>query len=202
MDTSLESVLVTEELDRREARQPDYAAESRILIALTRGMATTSGIFRSLAEAAMTLCRAQSAGISLLQADGKSFRWPAIAGRWAAFAGGGTPRDFGPCGVVLDRDRALLFSHPERHFAYLASSAPSIDEALLVPFRVGGKAVGTIWAVSHEPGLRFDREDLRLLTDLSEFASAAYRTLLLLGAVDAVALRSLDGADDPLLASD
>ena len=48
---------------------------------------------------------------SILEPDGKRFYWPAIAGRWAEHLGGGTPRNFGPCGTVLDRNAVLLFSH-------------------------------------------------------------------------------------------
>jgi len=36
---------------------------------------------------------------------------------------------------------------------------PLVEEALLVPFYVRGKAVGTIWAVSHDPQRKFDAED-------------------------------------------
>ena len=57
-----------------------------------------------------------------------------MVGSWADYVGGGTPRDFGPCGAVLDRDRALLFAHPERDFPYLAAVGPGIEEALLIPF--------------------------------------------------------------------
>jgi hypothetical protein len=46
---------------------------------------------QKLAETALTLCRAQSAGISLLDEERKSFYWPAVAGpvglpRWRRHA--------------------------------------------------------------------------------------------------------------------
>jgi PAS domain S-box-containing protein len=49
----------------------------------------------------------------------------------------------------------------------------------LVPFYVGGKPRGTVWVVSHHTSKCFDAEDLRIMTNLSKFAAAAYQTLLL-----------------------
>ena len=89
----LRSVLSTSELDRRFSRPPDYAAENQALIGLAEQLAKSpTDILQKLAETAMTLCSAQSAGISLLEADGKRFFWPAVVGLWAEHVGGGTPR--------------------------------------------------------------------------------------------------------------
>jgi transcriptional regulator with GAF, ATPase, and Fis domain len=180
----LESVVSTRELSQRPARAPDYASENRALVALAEAMAASpDGILQKLADVALDLGCAQSAGLSLLEEDGKRFRWRAIAGQWASHLGGGTPRDFGPCGTVLDRRTAILFSHPERHFTYLAAVAPPMHEGLLIPFEVGGQMVGTIWIMSHDQSCRFDAEDLRVMTSLSKFAAAAYQTQLSLNAV-------------------
>ena len=46
------------------------------------------------------------------------------------------------------------------------------------------EALGTIWVVSHDETKRFDAEDLRVMTSLSKFASAAYQTLLSANARD------------------
>ena len=175
----LESVISTDELNRRPSHPPNHAEENRALIALARELATSpSSMLQKLAETALTLCRAHSAGISLLEEGRKRFQWKAIAGQWAAHLGGGTPRGFGPCGTVLDRDVALLFSHPERHFSYLADVTPCIDEGLLLPFYVDGEGVGTIWVIAHDQSVRFDSEDVRVMTSLASFASTAYQTLV------------------------
>ena len=89
----------------------------------------------------------------------KNFHWRAIAGEWRSQLGGGTPRNFGPCGTVLDRNTALLFSHPERDFPYFGEVKPLLEEGLLIPFYIDGEAVGTIWIVSHDASLalRFGR---------------------------------------------
>jgi two-component sensor histidine kinase len=179
----LKSVLSTAELSRRPSRSTDYAAENRALIALAQELATSPhDILRKLAETALAMCHAHSAGISILNDDKASFHWPAIVGKWASHQGGGTPRDYGPCGTVLDRNVALLFSHPERDFSYFAPVTPLIEEALLVPFYVDGKAVGTVWVIAHDHSRRFDAEDLRVMTSLGTFAAAAHQTLLFLNA--------------------
>jgi len=168
-------VFSTDELSRRPARPPDYAAENRALVALVEAMtAAPDDILQYLAETALDLCRADSAGLSLLDTERRRFRWAAVAGRWANHLGGGTPRDFGPCGTVLDRDAALLFSRPERHYQYLDFAKPYMEEGLLIPFYVGGQAVGTIWILAHEPSRKYDSEDLRVMTNLAHFAAAAY----------------------------
>jgi PAS domain S-box-containing protein len=113
----------------------------------------------------------------LLTKDDKRFYWAAIAGAWQPHIGGGTPRDFGPCGDVLDGKIPMLFTHWERRYPYLKSATPLAEEGLLVPFYVNGKSVGTIWAIAHNDCRKFDAEDLRLLESLGRFASAAYQAL-------------------------
>src|SRR5215475_941016 len=54
---------------------------------------------------------------------------------------------------------------------------PLVEECLLVPFYVGGKAAGTIWAILHTDRRRYDAEDERLMNTLGQFASLAYQTV-------------------------
>ena len=174
----LESIISTAQLSGRRTRAPNHVAENDGLIALAEKMATSpNDILQKLAETALQLCHAQTCGISLLESDGVRFYWPALAGVWASHVGSGMPRDFSPCGTVLDRNAAQLMSHPERHFAYFAAVTPWIEEVLLIPFYVGGKAVGTIWVIVHDKSHRFDTEDLRVMNNLGTFAAAAYQTL-------------------------
>jgi PAS domain S-box-containing protein len=192
------------ELSKRPSRPPDYAAENRAMAALARKMASSpESILQGLADAALTLCRADSAGVSLLEDfDQRSnFHWRAIAGRWAPHLGGGTPRNFGPCGVVLDRNIPLLFSHPEIDFPYFGEVQPLVEDALLIPFHVKGEAVGTIWVVSHVDDHRFDAEDLRVMTNLGNFAATAYQVFLsMTAAARIVAL--VDSSDDAIVSKD
>ena len=173
----LESILRTEELTRRAPRRPNYETENRGLASLVQALAQSADtILQVLAEKILEVLKADSAGISLLTEDGNSFYWPAIAGVWKPHIGRGTPRNFGPCGDVLDRNTPLLYQHLERRYTYFQPVAPPVEEALLIPFYVEGKAVGTIWALSHGER-RFDAEDLRQLESLGRFASAAYQAV-------------------------
>ena len=183
---SLESILFTEELHRRPWRSPDYERENRALVTLGRALADSPRtILQTLAETILDITQCDSAGLSLLTRDGKTpdvsgtrFYWPAIAGMWNPHVGGGTPRNFGPCGDVLDQNRTLLFRHFERRYPYLSPVIPAAEECLLVPFHVHGKAVGTIWAIMHSDRRKFDAEDDRVMASLGKFASSAYQVLV------------------------
>jgi C4-dicarboxylate-specific signal transduction histidine kinase len=174
----LESILCTEELHRRPSRPPDYETENRALAALVSALADSpQTILQTLADKVLAMLQADSAGLSLLTKDEKRFYWAAIAGAWGPHIGGGTPRDFGPCGDVLDRNVPILFTHWERRYPYLGAATPLAEEGLLVPFYVNGKSVGTIWVIAHSNRRKFDAEDLRQLESMSRCASAAYQTV-------------------------
>ncbi|MGA2879197.1 MAG: ATP-binding protein [Bryobacteraceae bacterium] len=180
LSVPLESVIHTRELNRRQPRQPDFEAVTGTLVMLARTMADSpEKTLQQLVETALSLCHAHSAGISLLEEENgsKIFRWHGVAGEYAPHLWGTTPRDFSPCGTVLDTNQVQLMSHLDRHFRYFADVKPPIAEALLAPFHVGGVAVGTVWVISHDQSRQFDREDANVLTTLGEFAAAAYQTL-------------------------
>jgi len=165
-------------LRRRPSRPPDYETETRALAALVSALADSPRtVLQTLADTVLAVLHADSAGLSLLTKDKKRFYWAAIAGAWRPHSGGGTPRDFGPCGDVLDRNIPMLFTHWERRYPYLSMATPLADEGLLAPFHVNGEAVGTIWAIAHSKCRSFDAEDLRLLESMGRFASAAYHAV-------------------------
>jgi PAS domain S-box-containing protein len=175
---SLESILCTEELFRRPSRRPDYDRENFALVALVAALADSPHtILQTLADKVLEVLSADSAGLSLLTKDERRFYWAAIAGAWQPHRGGGTPRDFGPCGDVLDHSNPMLFTHWERRYPYLNVAMPLAEEGLLVPFYVSGRAVGTIWVIAHSTRRKFDAEDLRLLQSMGRFASAAYQAV-------------------------
>ena len=185
---TLDDVLITAELARRPRRSPNYAAENRALADLAEAMADSpQTILQKLVEMALDLCRADSAGISILEPGEAAgvFRWHAIAGPFASNIGGEMPREASPCGVVLDRNASVLFSYPERYFDYGMAIDPPIVETLLVPFHTKGKPVGSLWVIAHTPSRQFDAEDQRLLTSLSRFAAVAYQMTTALVATDA-----------------
>ena len=177
---SVDEVIAARALDERPRHECDRALEKRAFEQLKRSLAgSPRTLLQNLAAVALELCGAQSAGISLLEeADGRRFfRWHAVAGEWRDLIWSTLPREFSPCGTVLDRRAALLMVEPERYFTPLTLISPRVAEVLLVPFSVGGETVGTVWVVAHDAARRFDREDQRIVSALTRFAAAAYEML-------------------------
>ncbi|WP_428308462.1 GAF domain-containing sensor histidine kinase [Lacipirellula sp.] len=173
---TLDSIVTTAELDERPSRAADYRAENRAFAHLARTLANAPDtILQELVETIKEILDVGSAGISLLSEDEQFFEWPAIAGEWQIHIGGANPRDFSPCGVVFDRRATQMMSRVEEYYPYFAPVVPKVEECLLAPFEVGGKLVGTVWAVAHVPDRKFDREDMRRLESLAGFAASAYQ---------------------------
>ncbi len=174
---SLESTIITPQLYSRPSRPSDYQAQARAMEGLAEELAKPCGkILTKLVEAALDLCHAHSAGISIVEHSdtGVVFRWHAIVGEFAPHQGGSLPRFESPCGIVLDRNAAQLMAYPHRYFAPLRAASPRVVEVLLVPFHMLGEPVGTVWVLSHHEGTHFCAEDCRLVTALAKFAAAAY----------------------------
>jgi len=172
-------VLCTEELSRRVPRSPRLREENEAYRLLARSLARRpEEMLNALADEALRLCQGGSAGVSLLedQPDGTTiFRWVALSGACASYAGGSTPRNFSPCGTCLDENRPVLFAHPERCFTYFQQLGLPIVEGLVLPLQTEEQVFGTIWVMSHEPERRFDSEDVRVMSGLADFTAAALR---------------------------
>ncbi len=178
--SGLNDVLVSTDmhLKARPSRAPDYQAESKALSRLAMEMATRpDNVLHALCEQVLIVCDAESAGVSLLgpeESEG-DFIWPAVAGAWAQYTGGGMPRNASPCGVVVECKAPLLFQDVEVQFPAVAHANPRIREILLAPFCLDGKAIGTVWAILHSNRKQFDREDRRLLESIANFAAACHQ---------------------------
>lgn len=182
---TLEQVLITEALFRRASRRPDDRALDAAVLDLNRLLSLSpNDVLQKLADKALVLCRAHSVVVSVLdreQGDDR-FHWRAVAGELSRAMGAEMPRQYSPCGMVLDQDADLLFAYPERYFPFPGPVTPPIREALLTPFYdAAGEARGAIWMVSHQEHRKFDVEDLRLITGLAVFARSAMATLEALG---------------------
>ncbi len=176
----LNDVLVTGELSHRPPRSPDYQAESQVLHALARHLVDQpQAMLGTLLDMALKLCRAGTAGISLLETtagEDAVFRWVALAGAYRGYEGGTTPAHFSPCGTCLERKAPQLYAHPARYFTHLQRAEPEIVEALVIPLVAAGQPPGTIWIVAHDEARHFDAEDVRVMTSLADFTAAALRT--------------------------
>jgi hypothetical protein len=178
----LEDVLITNELRLRPSRPPQQNREIEALHDLAAALPSEEplAILNRLLVHALGLCRAGSAGVSLLEENPNGevvFRWVALAGVLKDHTGGCTPRSFSPCGTCLDRGSPQLYSNPARYFTYLNEVTPPIVEGLVIPFYALREPIGTIWIVSHGTYRRFDREDARIMTSLANFTGAVFRAL-------------------------
>lgn len=183
--TELGDVAITDELAKRGSRAPDYELEHRATSALIEALAASpSTLLQYLCDLLVEFGLAQTAGVSLHEPEHQRLRWVAVAGEWAPHLGGVMPFGASPCSAVIIRNEPMLFARPLEHFP-AANVEPFIREILLVPFRSGGKPVGTLWVMAHDEAKRFDAEDLRLLTSLSHVAAAAYGTTRALAEADA-----------------
>jgi signal transduction histidine kinase len=175
----LDDVIITARLAERTSKPPDFQAENKTLLNLADQISEDpENIWRRLATVALTLCNAGTAGISLLERtpeDREVFRWVALVGGYESYVGGTTPRDFSPCGTCLDRGAPQLYSYPGSYFKYLDRGHVPIVEGLVVPIPSANGQIGTIWVVSHTEDVQFTAEDVRILTSLAHFTSAAWK---------------------------
>jgi signal transduction histidine kinase/CheY-like chemotaxis protein len=172
-----EAVITTQKLAQRTGRPKQYEAENASLVSLAGELARSPlTLFQRIAEAAQNLCRAQAAGLSLLETvNGEEVLCTrAVSGRSAPRLGSLSPREFSPGGIALERQAVQLFARPERFFTFL-SSWPRMEEVLIAPFFVEGRAAGTLWVMAHDASREFDAEDARLLGSLAKLAGAACR---------------------------
>lgn len=164
-----------EALSRRASRVEDFKAENRALTMLAHELANNPrNLLPRLAEIACELCRADSAGVSIFEPDG-TCRWHACAGLVAECLDGAEIPFHRPCGIMAVRHTPVLLQNPPSLFPDSLEIQPPVTEALLVPFCHEEQPAGTIWGTVHSPERAFDTEDLRLMTSLSNFASAAHR---------------------------
>lgn len=165
-----------DELAKRPARQPDYAAENSALVRLAKAQAGPKTVlWQEIADAALTVCEAGSAGISLVEGsdENRCFKWQVVAGLGAALQGKTIPWEECPCAIALQEGTPQLFIRPQLHFPSLRFADVDITEGVVVPISCGDVQLGAIWVMSHTPERQFDSEDIRLLSNLAVFAGTA-----------------------------
>ena len=133
-------------------------------------------ILQELADVALELCAADSAGISVEEvAESKhDFRWVATSGKYVPLQNATLPYDFAPCGICLARGRPQLFCVGQSFFDLLGVNADLVTDGMLIPWQVEDIR-GTIWVVSHCETEAFDRDDYETVQSLADFATIAVR---------------------------
>lgn len=135
-------------------------------------------IFQELVEAAASLCRADSAGISLEDRDGEGkpvFRWAATTGEYSKFLNLMLPRASVPCDVCVAtmRPQLLRVSRAFLESVGVYGAAP-ITDGMLLPWGTDGVR-GTIWVLAHTRTEAFDAFDHQIMETLADFAMIAVR---------------------------
>jgi hypothetical protein len=175
----IHDIVITPQLSERGYRNCNADLEKQAFQKLAKQSSYgTQAILDALCDLTLSLCNADSSGVSLLQVvDGEDgFTWNAMAGSMASYVGGRAPRHHSPCGYCLERDAAQLYSYPERFFEWMRPVGKPIVEGMVIPLYGKDKnAIGTIWMISHRGEHQFDRYDLQIMSIFANHASAALR---------------------------
>jgi len=179
-DTGLEVVDI--QLDpafaRRRIHQRDFVSDIAGMNRLARVFLQSPGtILQELATAAVELCGADSAGISIElpeSSDEQFYHWVATAGQYSGFIDAKLPRFPSACGVTLERGRPQVFRVSQRFFDMMGIQAPTVTDGLLLPWNAD-ETRGTIWIMAHGRQEAFDAEDCRIMEELAKFAATGVR---------------------------
>jgi len=134
-------------------------------------------VLQELVKAAVDLCGADSAGISVEKEDGNDeqfYHWIATAGVYSGFLDAMLPKNPSACGLCLERGHAQHFTVSKEFFDILGVEAPLVTDGILLPWRVEGTR-GTIFVMAHDRVEAFDQNDARLMAMLADFAAMGYR---------------------------
>lgn len=136
-----------------------------------------TNILQELVTAAVELCGADSAGISVEQkgsTDDDYYHWVATAGQYSGFLNAKLPRYPSACGLTLERGRPQIFRVRQRFFDLMGIQAPTVTDGMLFPWRVE-ETRGTIWIMAHSRQQAFDGEDCRMMQALASFAATGVK---------------------------
>jgi GAF domain len=138
---------------------------------------TPETVLQELVKAAVELCGADSAGISIEKEDGNDqefYHWIATAGEYSGFLNAILPREPSACGLCLERGHSQHFTVSKKFFDILGVEAPLVTDGILLPWRTEDTR-GTIFVMAHGRTEAFDENDERLMTMLADFAAMGYR---------------------------
>ncbi len=133
-------------------------------------------ILQELADVALELCGADSAGVSVVEPGQNSpvFRWAATSGKYVPFRNATLPYDFAPCSICLERGEPQHFRVGQAFFDILGVAADLVTDGLLILWQVEDMR-GTVWVVAHGESEAFDKHDYETVQGLADFAAIAVR---------------------------
>jgi hypothetical protein len=163
---------------RRSLHAQDIGAQMAALQRLSRVLLEKPDtILQELVNAAVDLCGADSAGISIEKEDGSEqefYHWIATAGEYSGFLNAILPRNPSACGLCLERGHPQHFTVSKKFFDILGVEAPLVTDGILLPWKTEDTR-GTIFVMAHGRTEAFDENDARLMTMLADFAAMGYR---------------------------
>ena len=116
---TLDDIIANPIPGRFAAQQP---AETAAFLRLSSTLASEPArAVQQLVESALVLTHADSSGLTVESQEGGEtvFRWIATAGEFARYRNGIMPRNFSPCGTVLDKRKPLLMREPARYLSLI-----------------------------------------------------------------------------------
>jgi hypothetical protein len=134
-------------------------------------------ILHELVSAAVQLCDADSAGISIEREDRTDtafYHWVATAGQYSQFLDAVLPREPSACGICLERGRPQLFRVKPRFFEIMGIVAPVVTDGILLPWQID-ELRGTVFIMAHGRTAAFDQNDCRMMQTLADFAAMGVR---------------------------
>jgi hypothetical protein len=179
-DTGLEVLDLDTHLEftARTLHTRDVAMQMEGLRRLTHSFVQSPDtILQELVNAAVDLCGADSAGISLEtdeKSDSNYYHWVATAGQYSGFLNAVLPRYPSACGICLERGKPQLFRVRQRFFDIMGIEAPLITDGILLPWQLEDTR-GTIFIMAHGRTAAFDKDDGQMMRVLADFAAMAIR---------------------------
>jgi len=179
-DTGLEVFDIQD--DSAFAARPLHSRDAAVEMEAMRRVAHAfveepDAVLQQLVNAAVEVCGADSAGISMEKTDGTDqefYHWLATAGQYSAFFNALLPRYPSACGICLERGRPQLFRVGQRFFDLLGIQAPLVTDGILLPWTVEGTR-GTIFVIAHGRTEAFDQNDWHMMQVLANFAATGVR---------------------------
>jgi RNA polymerase sigma factor (sigma-70 family) len=166
------------EFAARRLHSHDIAMQMEGLRRLTHSFVQSPDtILQELVNAAVDLCGADSAGISLEtdeKSDANYWHWVATAGQYNGFLNAVLPRYPSACGICLERGKPQLFRVGQRFFDIMGIDAPLVTDGILLPWQVE-ETRGTIFIMAHGRTAAFDSNDGQVMRVLADFAAMAVR---------------------------
>jgi hypothetical protein len=173
LDLRTDTAFATRNLHSRDIGV-QMAGLQRLLRALLEKPDT---ILQELVSAAVDLCHADSAGISIEKEHGTEqefYHWIATAGEYSGFLNAILPRNPSACGLCLERGHPQHFTVSKKFFDILGVEAPVVTDGILLPWKTEDSR-GTIFVMAHGRTEAFDENDARLMTMLADFAAMGYK---------------------------